>query len=223
MFERGWPLDDAFAGATGDRLYGLNYLYQLYQKANPEYSGGVTGRCAGTASGRPSSATNRPILPACSTRPSMTSARRREIIIPRHRGERSTPSTHRFTMTSITASTRPALPLQQVAYEETVTALFDRLDTLDALLGRQRWLAGDVLTEADLRQAYCEGANLFRAILERAIMPDGAQWDPCTDTDRFTNPAHSGFWQPTSLYPQRINPENNYPPRNHDNGQLTQP
>ena len=54
-------------------------------------------------------------------------------------------------MTSITASTRPALPLQQVAYEETVTALFDRLDTLDALLGRQRWLAGDILTEADWR------------------------------------------------------------------------
>jgi hypothetical protein len=87
----------------------------------------------------------------------------------------------------------------------------------DAVL-RNSQLHGAKLQNADLLNA-----DLSGAILERAIMPDGAQWDPCTDTDRFTNPAHSGFWQPTSLYPQRINPENNYPPRNHDNGQLTQP
>jgi hypothetical protein len=85
------------------------------------------------------------------------------------------------------------------------------------------------LNDAVLRNSQLHGANfqnadllnadLSSAILERATMPDGVQWDSCTDTDRFTNPAHAGFWQPASLYPQRISPANNYPPRNYDNGQ----
>src|SRR5690625_4204717 len=39
----------------------------------------------------------------------------------------------------------------QAAYEEAVTALFEALDELEQRLGRQRWLVGDRLTEADWR------------------------------------------------------------------------
>jgi len=39
----------------------------------------------------------------------------------------------------------------QAAYEEAVTTLFRRLDALDERLSRQRWLAGDAFTEADVR------------------------------------------------------------------------
>ena len=39
----------------------------------------------------------------------------------------------------------------QEAYEEAVTALFDTLDDIEDLLGRQRYLVGDRLTEADWR------------------------------------------------------------------------
>lgn len=39
----------------------------------------------------------------------------------------------------------------QVAYEEAFVALFETLDWLDGLLGEQRFLAGDRLTEADWR------------------------------------------------------------------------
>ena len=39
----------------------------------------------------------------------------------------------------------------QDAYEEAFDALFATLDDLEALLGQQRWLAGDRLTEADWR------------------------------------------------------------------------
>ena len=42
MLENGWPLDTDFPDATGDELYGLTYLYELYLKANPDYSGRVT-------------------------------------------------------------------------------------------------------------------------------------------------------------------------------------
>ena len=39
----------------------------------------------------------------------------------------------------------------QEAYDEAVTALFETLDALDQRLSRQRYLAGDRITEADLR------------------------------------------------------------------------
>jgi glutathionyl-hydroquinone reductase len=39
----------------------------------------------------------------------------------------------------------------QRAYEEAFTALFARLDELESLLGERRYLAGDVITEADWR------------------------------------------------------------------------
>lgn len=39
----------------------------------------------------------------------------------------------------------------QAAYDEAVTDLFDALDTLEARLGEQPWLAGDQVTEADWR------------------------------------------------------------------------
>ena len=37
MLENGWEF-----GESGDSLYGLNYLYQLYLKAAPDYQGRVT-------------------------------------------------------------------------------------------------------------------------------------------------------------------------------------
>lgn len=42
MLENGWQFRTDFDGATGDKLYGLDYLYQLYTKAQPEYTGRVT-------------------------------------------------------------------------------------------------------------------------------------------------------------------------------------
>jgi putative glutathione S-transferase len=39
----------------------------------------------------------------------------------------------------------------QEAYDEAVTALFEQLDSLDERLSRQRYLAGDRITEADWR------------------------------------------------------------------------
>jgi putative glutathione S-transferase len=46
---------------------------------------------------------------------------------------------------------RAGFARRQAAYEEAATALFDTLDWLEVRLSRQRWLMGDVLTEADIR------------------------------------------------------------------------
>ncbi|KTD18400.1 glutathione S-transferase family protein [Legionella jordanis] len=41
MLEHGWEFKTGM-GATGDNLYGLNYLYEIYTKADKEYTGRVT-------------------------------------------------------------------------------------------------------------------------------------------------------------------------------------
>ncbi len=46
---------------------------------------------------------------------------------------------------------RAGFAQSQRAYDEAFTALFERLDELEALLGEHRYLAGDVITEADWR------------------------------------------------------------------------
>jgi putative glutathione S-transferase len=46
---------------------------------------------------------------------------------------------------------RSGFATTQAAYEQAVTALFASLDRLEQLLGEQRYLAGDVITEADWR------------------------------------------------------------------------
>ena len=42
MLENGWTFDESFHGTTPDHLFSQQYLYQIYLKANPNYSGRVT-------------------------------------------------------------------------------------------------------------------------------------------------------------------------------------
>lgn len=83
---------------------------------------------------------------------------------------------------------------------------------------RETHMAAVHLRGADLQQADLQAANLWRADLCGAnlrdarlrdanlaharfdgdtILPDGRAWTPDTDMDRFTNPDHPSFWQPT--------------------------
>ena len=57
-----WPR----TGATGDTLYGLDFLHQIYTKADPDYTGPGDGAGAvGQEGRRPSSTTNPPRSSAC--------------------------------------------------------------------------------------------------------------------------------------------------------------
>jgi putative glutathione S-transferase len=42
MLDKGWSFDDDFDFASGDKLYDLNYMHELYTKAKNDYSGKVT-------------------------------------------------------------------------------------------------------------------------------------------------------------------------------------
>jgi putative glutathione S-transferase len=150
MAEHGWTFKTDEA-ATGDRLFGLDYLHQLYTRAEPTYSGRVTV----------------PVL-FDKQRQTIVSNESAEIIRMLNSafdGVGATPGDYypaplrpvidaineRVYDTVNNGVYKSGFATTQTAYEEAVAALFASLDWLDDRLARQRYLAGDRVTEADWR------------------------------------------------------------------------
>jgi len=150
MAENGWELraDD---GATGDTLFGLDYLHQLYTRAKPDYTGRVT-------------------VPTLWDRERETVVSNESADIIRMLnsafdawGDSSLdfyPQDLRAEIDAVNATVyenvnngvyRAGFATTQEAYEEAYDALFTTLDELESRLSRQRYLAGRRLTEADWR------------------------------------------------------------------------
>jgi len=150
MGENGWTFL-AEDGATGDTLYGLDYLHQIYTKADPTYSGRVT-------------------VPVLWDKQEQTivSNESSEIIRMLNSafdewGDASLdfyPQALRGEIDAINAWVYPSInngvyrcgfATKQDAYEEAFAELFAALDRAEDILSRQRYLAGDRMTEADWR------------------------------------------------------------------------
>lgn len=150
MGENGWTFlkED---GATGDDLYGLDYLHQMYSRADPRYSGRVTV----------------PVLWDKQTE-TIVSNESAEIIRMLNEafdewGDASLdfyPEPLRAEIDEVNALVydnvnngvyRAGFATTQEAYEEAFSQLFATLDKLEARLSRQRYLVGNQLTEADWR------------------------------------------------------------------------
>ena len=150
MGENGWTFLEE-DGATGDTLYGLDYLHQIYSKADPIYSGRVTV----------------PVL-WDKQEETIVSNESSEIIRMLNSafdawGDASVdfyPRQLRAEIDAVNDLVYPAInngvyragfATTQEAYEEAFRELFSALDTLEERLSRQRYLVGDRLTEADWR------------------------------------------------------------------------
>lgn len=143
MLENGWQMDDP--------LYDLDFLYQLYLKADPNYEGRVTV----------------PVLWDKKT-DSIVSNESSEIISMFNSAfNRLTSNRIDFYPTALRENIdqlnqriysainngvyRAGFATTQLAYEEAYNQLFSALDWVEELLSRQRYLAGNQLTEADWR------------------------------------------------------------------------
>ncbi len=150
MGKNGWTFL-AEDGATGDRLFGYKTLSQVYVRTCPRFTGRVTV----------------PVL-YDAKRDTIVSNESAEIIRMLNTAFVGVagndtdfyPARLRSRIDEINALVydnvnngvyRAGFATTQDAYEEAFRALFDTLDTLEALLARQRYLVGDSLTEADWR------------------------------------------------------------------------
>ncbi|MGX8012498.1 glutathione S-transferase family protein [Mesorhizobium sp. ORM8.1] len=148
--ENGWTfkVED---GATGDTLYGLDFLHQIYTKADPSYSGRVT-------------------VPVLWDKRQKTIVNNESSEIIRmfnsafdewgDAGLDFYPAGLRTEIDKINALVFPMInngvyrtgfATTQQAYEEAFGDLFSALDTVEERLSQQRYLVGDRITEADWR------------------------------------------------------------------------
>lgn len=143
MLENGWEVKDP--------LYGLDFMYQLYLKADASYEGRVTV----------------PVLWDKQTQ-TIVSNESAEIIrmlntafdhltgntmdyYPEALRETIDTLNERIYETINNGVYRAGFATTQAAYEEAFYTLFDSLDWIEGLLTQHRYLTGDQLTEADWR------------------------------------------------------------------------
>ncbi|MBB3711555.1 putative glutathione S-transferase [Limimaricola variabilis] len=151
MLSDGWEFRTDFDGATGDRLFDLPHLRDIYTRADPNISGRVTV----------------PVL-WDKTRDTIVSNESAEIIrmfnsaFDGITGNRDDywPGELRNEIEGVNARIydtvnngvyKAGFATTQEAYDEAVSELFDSLDWLEARLADNRYLMGDRITEADWR------------------------------------------------------------------------
>lgn len=146
----GWTFKQDEA-ATGDDLYGLDFLHQIYTKADPNYSGRVTvpvlwDRKEQTIVSNESAEIIRMLNSAFDE----WGDGRLDFYPEALRGEIDAVNERVYDAIN-NGVYKAGFATKQEAYEEAFDALFAALDEVEARLSRQRYVAGNVLTEADWR------------------------------------------------------------------------
>lgn len=151
MLDNGWTFSRDFPGATGDTLLGKDYLHEVYTTADPQ-------------------ATTRVTVPVLwdKTRETIVSNESSEIIrmfnsafdtisgnsddyYPEDLRTRIDDINDRVYDTINNGVYKCGFASSQSAYDAAVKALFDSLDWVEGILGDNRYLAGEQVTEADWR------------------------------------------------------------------------
>jgi putative glutathione S-transferase len=149
LSEKGWAFSDA-PGAIPDSVNHTHYLQEIYLLANSNYTGRVTV----------------PIL-WDKTKQTIVNNESREIIrmldtefaafakpdvdlYPESLRGAIDQTIDAIYMPINNGVYRAGFATTQAAYEEAVTELFQNLDRWEGVLGQQRYLCGDLLTEADI-------------------------------------------------------------------------
>ena len=150
MLDKGWTYHQE-EGASGDSVNGVDFHYQLYTKTDPRYTGRVT-------------------VPALwdKQRSAIVNNESADLLqMFNHAFDELTgndldfyPQDLRSVIDEVNADVydhinngvyKSGFATEQEVYEKHVKALFDALDRMEARLAEHRYLAGEWLTEADIR------------------------------------------------------------------------
>ncbi|WP_435012879.1 glutathione S-transferase family protein [Xanthomonas arboricola] len=150
MGKQGWTFAPG-PGVVGDALHQAQHLYEVYLKADPQYSGRVTvpvlwDRERNTVVSNESA----DIIRMFNSAFDAVGAAPGDFY-PAPLREQIDAINARVYDTVNNGVYKAGFATTQAAYEEAVVPLFESLDWLDARLGQQRYLCGDRLTEADWR------------------------------------------------------------------------
>lgn len=151
MGEWGWSFSDA-PGAIPDSLYGLDHLYELYQKAAPDYTGRVT---------TPTLWDRHHETIVCNESADIVRILNHDFdALAEHPGRDYYPEALQAEIDAVNERVyhgvnngvyKAGFATTQHAYEAGYAEVFETLDWLDNRLAGQRYLVGDQITEADWR------------------------------------------------------------------------
>lgn len=155
--QNSWEFSDE-SGAIPDTVNHTNYLWQLYLLAEPKYSGRVTvpvlwDKQTGTIVNNES----REIIRMLDTE--FDSIAQKDVnFYPQDLRSKIDETIDAIYQPINNGVYRAGFATTQSAYEEAVTELFDALDYWEGVLAKQRYLCGDIITEAD----WCMFTTLLR-------------------------------------------------------------
>lgn len=147
----GWRYGDAFPGATADQVNGFTWLHEAYSAADATYTGKVTvptlwDKSTRTIVNNESSEIIRMFNSAFDA----VGAAQGDYYPAALRAEID--SVNEWVYAGLNNGVyRTGFASTQAAYDEAVMRIFATLDTLEKRLATQRYLVGNVITEADWR------------------------------------------------------------------------
>ena len=222
MLSDGWVLSDDYEGATGDTLYGLPYLRDIYVKALPDISGRVTvpvlwDKKTETIVSNESSEIIRMLNSAFNDLTGNS-----DDYWPESLRDDIEAVNDRIYETLNNGVYRSGFATTQEAYDEAVGALFDTMDWLEDRLSTHRYLMGDRITEADWRLVptlfrfdlvyhlhfKCNRARLIDYPNLWAYTRELYQWPGVAETVNFDHIVRHYHFSHETINPHRIIPTN---------------
>lgn len=151
MMEDGWTFATDFEGATGDTLFGSDFLRDIYIKADPNFTGRVTvpvlwDKAQSTIVSNESAEIIRMFNSAFNEITGNT-----DDYWPTDLRDQIADINERVYETVNNGVYKAGFATSQDAYDDAVHPLFDSLAWLESILENNRFLAGNKLTEADWR------------------------------------------------------------------------
>ena len=151
MLSNGWTFEKDRDGATGDQLFALPFMRDIYTRADPQVSGRVTvpvlwDRARNTIVSNESSEIIRMFNSAFNGLTGNTVDYYPDALRPKIDAINA-----RVYDTVNNGVYKSGFATTQAAYDAAVAPLFETLDWLEAMLDSRRYLAGDQVTEADWR------------------------------------------------------------------------
>ncbi|RJL05436.1 glutathione S-transferase family protein [Paracoccus siganidrum] len=151
MLSEGWEFRTDFPGATGDGLFGTQYLREIYLRAKPDVSGRVTVPVLWDGQrGTIVSNESADIIRMFNGAFDQITGNEADFCPPDLR-DRIEDLNARIYDTVNNGVYKAGFATSQAAYDKAVGPLFDSLDWIEELLAGSRYLAGDRVTEADWR------------------------------------------------------------------------
>jgi len=151
MLENGWTFEESFPGTTPDHLFSKQFLYQIYLKANTEYSGRVTvpvlwDKKKQTIVSNESSEIIRMF------NYSFNKLTGNNLDFYPEKFQKNIDEINDFTYHNINNGVyKVGFATKQSVYEKELDSLFNALDQVEEMLEQNTYLLGSEMLECDLR------------------------------------------------------------------------